>query len=228
MRQHKSLCRARGSCCWLWLLLCPNLCLGDGQPGAGTACPGFPGAGQLGRAETVTLCLLTTQLWEEAGALEVNSLLSQLSPAVNTGTCHPQGGENLHQAFILLPAGAIPWLWVPPGRSGLLLTFLCLHTCTQSSNRALCGFADLLGLTFPEWLFARCRNTDVHTVASLFKLYLRELPEPVVPWLQYEDFLRCGQALEADETKVEMVLFSVSVPGQFVSWGCRAHSSVRH
>lgn len=228
MRQHKSLCRARGSCCWLWLLLCPNLCLGDGQPGAGTACPGFRRAGQLGRAETVTLCLLKTQLWEEAGALEVNSLLSQLSLAVDTGTCHPQGGENLHQAFILLPAGAIPWLWVPPGRSGLLLTSLCLHTCTQSSNRALWGFADLLGLAFPEWLFARCRDTDVHTVASLFKLYLRELPEPVVPWLQYEDFLRCGQALEADETKVEMLLFSVSVPGQFVSWGCRAHSSVRH
>ncbi|XP_068012588.1 rho GTPase-activating protein 25 [Melanerpes formicivorus] len=42
------------------------------------------------------------------------------------------------------------------------------------------------------------RDTDVHTVASLFKLYLRELPEPVVPWLQYEDFLRCGQALDAD------------------------------
>uniref|UniRef100_A0A8C3UW85 Rho GTPase activating protein 25 n=1 Tax=Catharus ustulatus TaxID=91951 RepID=A0A8C3UW85_CATUS len=45
------------------------------------------------------------------------------------------------------------------------------------------------------------RDTDVHTVASLFKLYLRELPEPVVPWLQYEDFLLCGQALEADEMK---------------------------
>ncbi|NXS27202.1 RHG25 protein, partial [Pomatostomus ruficeps] len=45
------------------------------------------------------------------------------------------------------------------------------------------------------------RDTDVHTVASLFKLYLRELPEPVVPWPQYEDFLLCGQALEADETK---------------------------
>ncbi|XP_074415215.1 rho GTPase-activating protein 25 isoform X1 [Zonotrichia albicollis] len=45
------------------------------------------------------------------------------------------------------------------------------------------------------------RDTDVHTVASLLKLYLRELPEPVVPWPQYEDFLLCGQALEADETK---------------------------
>ncbi|TFJ99759.1 DDB1- and CUL4-associated factor 8 [Platysternon megacephalum] len=44
-------------------------------------------------------------------------------------------------------------------------------------------------------------DTDVHTVASLFKLYLRELPEPVVPWLQYEDFLLCGMLLNADEMK---------------------------
>ncbi|XP_034726859.1 rho GTPase-activating protein 25 isoform X1 [Etheostoma cragini] len=35
------------------------------------------------------------------------------------------------------------------------------------------------------------RDTDVHTVASLLKLYLRELPEPVVPWTQYQDFLDC-------------------------------------
>nr|XP_013054693.2 rho GTPase-activating protein 25 [Anser cygnoides] len=45
------------------------------------------------------------------------------------------------------------------------------------------------------------RDTDVHTVASLLKLYLRELPEPVVPWIQYEDFLLCGQALDVDERK---------------------------
>uniref|UniRef100_A0A8C0HCT0 Rho GTPase activating protein 22 n=1 Tax=Chelonoidis abingdonii TaxID=106734 RepID=A0A8C0HCT0_CHEAB len=32
-------------------------------------------------------------------------------------------------------------------------------------------------------------NTDVHTVASLLKLYLRELPEPVIPFAKYEDFL---------------------------------------
>uniref|UniRef100_A0A2K6KAK8 Rho GTPase activating protein 24 n=1 Tax=Rhinopithecus bieti TaxID=61621 RepID=A0A2K6KAK8_RHIBE len=31
-------------------------------------------------------------------------------------------------------------------------------------------------------------NTDVHTVASLLKLYLRELPEPVIPYGKYEDF----------------------------------------
>ncbi|XP_042330368.1 rho GTPase-activating protein 25 [Sceloporus undulatus] len=45
------------------------------------------------------------------------------------------------------------------------------------------------------------QDTDVHTVASLLKLYLRELPEPVVPCTQYEDFLLCGQLLSADEAK---------------------------
>ncbi|POI32285.1 hypothetical protein CIB84_003963, partial [Bambusicola thoracicus] len=44
-------------------------------------------------------------------------------------------------------------------------------------------------------------DTDVHTVASLLKLYLRELPEPVVPWVQYEDFLLCGQTLDVDQKK---------------------------
>nr|XP_683216.5 rho GTPase-activating protein 22-like [Danio rerio] len=42
-------------------------------------------------------------------------------------------------------------------------------------------------------------NTDVHTVASLLKLYLRELPEPVVPFCKYEDFLTCAQLLTKDE-----------------------------
>ncbi|XP_022598908.1 rho GTPase-activating protein 22 isoform X1 [Seriola dumerili] len=42
-------------------------------------------------------------------------------------------------------------------------------------------------------------NTDVHTVASLLKLYLRELPEPVIPFSKYEDFLTCAQILAKDE-----------------------------
>ncbi|XP_053574176.1 rho GTPase-activating protein 25 isoform X2 [Bombina bombina] len=43
------------------------------------------------------------------------------------------------------------------------------------------------------------RDTDVHTVASLFKLYLRELPEPVIPCSQYEDFLTCEKTISNDE-----------------------------
>nr|DBA32073.1 TPA: hypothetical protein GDO54_007822 [Pyxicephalus adspersus] len=44
-------------------------------------------------------------------------------------------------------------------------------------------------------------DTDVHTVASLFKLYLRELPEPVFPWSQYEDCLACEIAMSINEEK---------------------------
>uniref|UniRef100_A0A8C9SCJ0 Rho GTPase-activating protein 24 n=1 Tax=Scleropages formosus TaxID=113540 RepID=A0A8C9SCJ0_SCLFO len=42
-------------------------------------------------------------------------------------------------------------------------------------------------------------NTDVHTVASLLKLYLRELPEPVIPFAKYDDFLSCTKLLSRDE-----------------------------
>ncbi|XP_029924826.1 rho GTPase-activating protein 24 [Myripristis murdjan] len=41
-------------------------------------------------------------------------------------------------------------------------------------------------------------NTDVHTVASLLKLYLRQLPEPLVPYSRYQDYLLCGQKLSSD------------------------------
>ncbi|XP_062269128.1 rho GTPase-activating protein 24 isoform X2 [Platichthys flesus] len=42
-------------------------------------------------------------------------------------------------------------------------------------------------------------DTDVHTVASLLKLYLRELPEPVVPFQKYEDFLASCKLLGKDD-----------------------------
>lgn len=47
-----------------------------------------------------------------------------------------------------------------------------------------------------------CSRTDVHTVASLLKLYLRQLPEPLVPHRRYQDFLLCGQKLSSDRTLV--------------------------
>lgn len=39
-------------------------------------------------------------------------------------------------------------------------------------------------------------------MASLLKLYLRELPEPVIPFARYEDFLSCAQLLTKDEGEV--------------------------
>ncbi|XP_030011854.1 rho GTPase-activating protein 22 isoform X1 [Sphaeramia orbicularis] len=42
-------------------------------------------------------------------------------------------------------------------------------------------------------------STDVHTVASLLKLYIRELPEPVIPFSKYTQFLSCAQLLTKDK-----------------------------
>lgn len=47
-----------------------------------------------------------------------------------------------------------------------------------------------------------CSNTDVHTVASLLKLYLRELPEPVVPFNKFDDFLASSKLLSKDDEMV--------------------------
>lgn len=49
-----------------------------------------------------------------------------------------------------------------------------------------------------------CSDTDVHTVGSLLKLYLRELPEPVVPWTQYQDFLDSTLMLDATTATVRI------------------------
>lgn len=36
-------------------------------------------------------------------------------------------------------------------------------------------------------------SEDVHTVASLLKLYLRELPEPVIPFSLFDDAIRISK-----------------------------------
>lgn len=45
-------------------------------------------------------------------------------------------------------------------------------------------------------------STDVHTVASLLKLYIRELPEPIIPFSKYTQFLSCAQLLTKDKEMV--------------------------
>ncbi|XP_062257170.1 rho GTPase-activating protein 22 isoform X2 [Platichthys flesus] len=42
-------------------------------------------------------------------------------------------------------------------------------------------------------------TTDVHTVASLLKLFIRELPEPIIPFSKYTQFLSCAQLLTKDK-----------------------------
>uniref|UniRef100_A0A8C8DWV6 Si:ch211-247j9.1 n=1 Tax=Oryzias sinensis TaxID=183150 RepID=A0A8C8DWV6_9TELE len=52
-------------------------------------------------------------------------------------------------------------------------------------------------------------TTDVHSVASLLKLYLRQLPEPLVPYSSYQNFLFCAQKLSSDRTLGLMELRSL-------------------
>lgn len=68
------------------------------------------------------------------------------------------------------------------------------------------SWGDFWSFAFKGCCLFSSRDTDVHTVASLLKLYLRDLPEPVVPWSQYEGFLLCGQLMNADEAKVGISL----------------------
>ena len=63
-------------------------------------------------------------------------------------------------------------------------------------------------------------NTDVHTVASLLKLYLRELPEPVVPFQKYDDFLASGKLLGKDDEMVRKK--------KFMSYLYRPRNSLLH
>lgn len=39
-------------------------------------------------------------------------------------------------------------------------------------------------------------------MASLLRLYLRQLPEPLVPYGRYQEFLLCGQKLLSERAQV--------------------------
>uniref|UniRef100_A0A673HER1 Rho GTPase activating protein 24 n=1 Tax=Sinocyclocheilus rhinocerous TaxID=307959 RepID=A0A673HER1_9TELE len=76
-------------------------------------------------------------------------------------------------------------IWAPFG-GGELLQPVCQNKSLLVNGYKQAGHS----LTF---------NTDVHTVASLLKLYLRELPEPVIPFCKYEEFLACTKLLSKDQ-----------------------------
>lgn len=50
-------------------------------------------------------------------------------------------------------------------------------------------------------------DTEVHTVASLLKLYLRELPSPLVPYAQYPNFLSAAKELDMSNNAVIIATF---------------------
>lgn len=76
----------------------------------------------------------------------------------------------------------------------MLMICVCFHAINYITSMLFCPLCFLHS------------NTDVHTVASLLKLYLRELPEPVVPFSKYDEFLTCAKLLSKDD---EMVRNSV-------------------
>lgn len=49
-------------------------------------------------------------------------------------------------------------------------------------------------------------------MASLLKLYLRQLPEPLVPFSRYQTFLLCGQRLLSARAQVTLDSLTVRAP----------------
>ena len=67
----------------------------------------------------------------------------------------------------------------------------------------------------------------MHTVASLLKLYLRELPEPVIPFHKYDEFLACAKLPGKDDEMVRQHFQPAASPSlyssiyfffQYLSW----------
>lgn len=87
------------------------------------------------------------------------------------------------------------------------------------SHCLFCLYSFLIMLK--HWLHSFvCSSTDVHTVASLLKLYLRQLPEPLVPYSRYQDFLLCAQTLQRDHTLVTTARYTKPADAQWLHFLC--------
>lgn len=70
----------------------------------------------------------------------------------------------------------------------------------SGENRVVHELKDSLNKGYPAFsLFSLDRNHDVHNITSLIKLYLRELPDPLIPHDFYDEFMSANMVEGYDE-----------------------------
>ena len=76
--------------------------------------------------------------------------------------------------------------------------FACLHL-TAHKHKTIFDTLCLFCSRFDQWEVVTC--VDCHTAASLLKLWLRELYEPLIPDSLYEEAVQLGSKIEQSEPK---------------------------
>lgn len=103
-----------------------------------------------------------------------------------------QAGKCMSAAFseIIVPPiqGDTPWMIFSPLLFGGIWT-----------KR---GYLSLLFFTFADPSAVRLENYPIHTITGIFKQWLRELPDPLMTFAQYNDFLRAvGKRLRGESNE---------------------------
>ena len=82
----------------------------------------------------------------------------------------------------------------------------CMHWCLYYSFEAGCStlFSDEFNLDDPQW-------ADINIVTGCLKLYLRELPDPLIPFKQFRSFI--------DAARKSTINFAKSSPGDCCGCG---------